>query len=119
MSQLQESRCRRLGMALQCKGMQIDEQSPTLDQLIGDNLRRLREREGLSQDEVARRARRHGLQSWTRSSVAAAEAENSGIGGAAGNGMAARNPGLDFVTALLGAGLGDAGYEQQKYRQYS
>jgi len=54
-------------------GMRSDEQSRTLDQVIGRNLRRLREDAGLSQDQVANRARTVGL-SWTRSSVAAAEA---------------------------------------------
>lgn len=48
------------------------EESPTLDAVIGRNLRRLREARGWSQDEAAVEARRTGLQ-WSRSTVGALE----------------------------------------------
>jgi transcriptional regulator with XRE-family HTH domain len=46
---------------------------PTLDQVVGHNLRRLHEAAEMTQDEVARRARGAGLP-WSRSTVAALEA---------------------------------------------
>lgn len=50
-----------------------DERPPTLDQVIGANVRRLREAQGWSQDQFATLARNKGL-NWTRSTVAAVEA---------------------------------------------
>ena len=50
-----------------------DTEDRTLEEVIGENLRRIREDEGWSQDDLARRARAKGLP-WSRSSVAAVEA---------------------------------------------
>jgi len=49
-----------------------DEHPPTLDAVIGNNLRRHREQEGITQDEMARRLRHRGLP-WTRPTLAAVE----------------------------------------------
>jgi transcriptional regulator with XRE-family HTH domain len=52
--------------------MAADKEPSTLYQILGANLRTIRKDRGWSQDELARRARAHGLK-WSRSSVAAFE----------------------------------------------
>ena len=52
--------------------MRNDEKPPTLNAVVGRNLRRLREQDGMTQDQLARRLRQLGL-AWTRPTVAAVE----------------------------------------------
>lgn len=47
---------------------------PTLDQVIGERVRDLRERLGWTQDELAMRLRETGFETWSRVQVAAVEA---------------------------------------------
>ena len=46
---------------------------PTIDEVVGRRILKLRTEEGWSQDEVARRMRENGFKDWTRSVVAAIE----------------------------------------------
>lgn len=54
------------------KAVSNDAKRPTIDQLVGHNVRRIREERGITQDDVAREARAVGL-AWSRSTVGALE----------------------------------------------